>query len=110
MKLYLVELGVQIMVIKDESYAKKLKEERDEEDRVGRIARVKDAKAGSQINPQGKEKLGCERPGIFQKIAQRPRGLPQTVPVNLNAFQGFATLLESGTLRADDGNTISGIA
>src|SRR5271157_6154698 len=110
LKLRIVELGIQVMVIEDKSNVKKFEEDPDQEDDVRWVTGMDDTEAGARVDPQGKEKLGRQRPAIFQEVTERPGGLPQPVPVNLNAFHVLATLLESGAFRADDGNTISGVA
>src|SRR5208282_1709448 len=48
----LVKLGVQVVVVEDESHAKELEEPSDQKNRVGRIARLEDAESGSCVHPQ----------------------------------------------------------
>ena len=48
----LVKLGIQVVVVEDESHAEELEEERDQENRVGRIAGLENAESGSRVDPQ----------------------------------------------------------
>jgi hypothetical protein len=64
------------MVIKEEAHAEQFKEESYEENRVGGIARLENAKAMTCIYSERKEELDCKCPGIFQEIAEWSRGFP----------------------------------
>ena len=48
----LVKLGVQVVVVEDESHAEQLEEDPDQENRVGRIARLEDAESGPRVYAQ----------------------------------------------------------
>ena len=47
-----VKLGVQVVVVEDESNAEEFEEESDQENRVGWIARLEDAESSSRVYPQ----------------------------------------------------------
>ena len=64
------------MVVEDETHTKELEEASDQKKRVGRIARLEDAEAGSRVDPQGKQELSRQRPGILEEVADGSGGLP----------------------------------
>jgi hypothetical protein len=67
-KFCLVQLGIKIVMVEDESHAKELEEEPDQENRVWRITRLEDTEACAYVDTERQEQLGGERQDVLDKI------------------------------------------
>ena len=108
-ELCLVQLGVDVVMVKDEFLAEEeLEEAADQKQQIGRIAGLDDIEAARQQHAPGQDKSRCQCDAVFQQVAGRPLRLDwQVVAVDVDAIQALVPLLATLAGRADDRHPVA---
>jgi len=108
----LEQLRVDVVMIEDEPLAEKVfPESGDDEQQVGRIARLHHVESDFEIDLHRQHEFPEQRRGVFQRVSCRPVGFErQRVAEHVDTFHHFVGLRVLRPLRADHRHHVAGVA